>query len=421
MTSIADALGPIGLMGRLLARFWPQLLLIGAAGYIARDLLLRAAVEVGLRHPLGGMVVLSLVVLAKLIIVVLLFLALRPGLPALESLRQPKGGPVSSGTSGGNDRRLLAVTAAAILPFFAYYAAWGFLGDTVREYSRLALSKVAFGEKADFFDILSSSGLLLSVAICWLVRWAAKRMSKKSPAPMWRLLIVAADASWIFIGLYGLAIWKDQFITWLGAGTLLSALDWGNSLQLIGVAYAVENFVPVEFRRPDWPIQVQSLFFYTLLPLVWLVMAAIINGYELSTAGPRAKPARTSARSWRKWLTDFLEHFVSDYRSRYGPVWTCLKLTLGSGLATLLTFIVAYRLIGWLGAWLWFATTRLLGVEEFATWEFVFSILVVFIGSPSDLDGGILLDAMRISLLAAMLEQALSRATPAVTPNYAST
>jgi transposase InsO family protein len=34
------------------------------------------------------------------------------------------------------------VTAAAILPFFAYYAAWGFLGDTVREYSRLALQRV---------------------------------------------------------------------------------------------------------------------------------------------------------------------------------------------------------------------------------------------------------------------------------------
>lgn len=416
MTSIADALGPIGLMGRLLARFWPQLLLIGAAGYIVRDLLLRAAVEVGLRHPLGGMVVLSLVVLAKLIIVVLMFLALRPGLPALESLRQTKSVPVSSGKSGSNDRRLLAVTAAAILPFFAYYAAWGFLGNTVREYSRLALDKVAFGEKADFFDILSSRGLLLSIAICWFVRWAAKRMSKKSEAPTWRLLIVAADASWIFIGLYGLSIWKDEFITWLGAGKLLTSLGQGISLQLIGVAYAAENFIPVEFRKPDWLTQAQSLFFYALLPMVWLVMAAIINGYELSAAGPRTMPARTSARSWRKWLIDFLEHFVSDYRSRYGPVWTCLKLTLGAGLATLLTFIVAYRLIGWLGAWVWFATTRLLGVEEFATWEFVSSILVVFIGSPSDLDGGILLDAMRISLLAAMLERAISQATPAAAP-----
>ncbi|WP_234716963.1 hypothetical protein [Ensifer adhaerens] len=421
MTSNADALGPLGLMGRLLARFWPQLLLIGAAGYIVRDLLVRAAVEVGMHHPLGGMVVLSLVVLAKLVIVVLMFLALRPGLPALESLRQTRNASVSSGKSGGDDRRLLAVTAAAILPFFAYYAAWGFLGDTVREYSRLALSKVAFGEKADFFDILSSSGLLLSIAFCWLVRWTAKRMSKRSPAPHWRLLIVAADASWIFIGLYGLSIWKDQFIAWLGAGKLLSSLGGAMSFQLIGTAYATEGFIPAEFREPDWLTQAQSLFFYALLPLVWLVMAAIINGYELSTASPRARPAPTRARTWRTWLADFLEHFVSDYRSRYGPVWTCLKLTLSSGLATLLTFIVADRLIGWLGAWLWFATTRLLGVEEFATWELAFSILAVIIGSPSDLDGGILLDAMRISLLAAMLEYAISRATPVVTPSYAST
>ena len=38
-------------------------------------------------------------------------------------------------------------------------------------------------------------------------------------------------------------------------------------------------------------------------------------------------------------------------------------------------------------------------------------MLAVFIGSPSDLDGGILLDAARIALLAAVLEHAV--ATPA--------
>ncbi len=53
-------------MGRLLFCYWPQLLLIGACGYIARDVLLYLAVSVGLKHALGGMVILSFVVLAKL-------------------------------------------------------------------------------------------------------------------------------------------------------------------------------------------------------------------------------------------------------------------------------------------------------------------------------------------------------------------
>ena len=67
----------------------------------------------------------------------------------------------------------------------------------------------------------------------------------------------------------------------------------------------------------------------------------------------RRRGARTSRPStWRKWLYDFVKHFVGDYRSRYGPVWTCLQLTLGAGLATLLTFVIAYRALNWLGGWL---------------------------------------------------------------------
>src|SRR5829696_4836804 len=101
---MADIVRPLALAGSLLGRFWPQLLLIGALGYIARDLLLNAAVAVGLKNALAGMVVLSL------------FGALRPGMPALASLRQ------EASVAGGGDRpatgdHMLAVTAAAILPF----------------------------------------------------------------------------------------------------------------------------------------------------------------------------------------------------------------------------------------------------------------------------------------------------------------
>jgi len=200
----ADIVQPLTLTASLLARFWPQLLLVGSIGYIVRDLLLNAAVSVGLQHPLGGMVVLSLVVLTKLLVVVLMFLVLRPAMPALAALRQE-----SSGASSGSDRpatgdRMLAVTAAAILPFFAYYAAWGFLGDTVREYSRLALQRVPFGERLNIFDLVHSRGLVVSIAACWALRWFAKRMNARARSPSWRLLIVAADASWIFIGLYHL-------------------------------------------------------------------------------------------------------------------------------------------------------------------------------------------------------------------------
>ncbi|MER9577992.1 hypothetical protein NKI78_20390 [Mesorhizobium sp. M0400] len=409
MTTTDDIVRPLSLTVGLIARFWPQLLLLGAIGYVARDLLLNAAVTVGLVNPLGGMVVLSLVVLTKLLVIVAMFVALRPGLPALASLRQMSASGAKQEKTSQPADHLLAVTAAAILPFFAYYAAWGFLGDSVREYSRLALERIPLGESADIFGLLRSSGLIASIVGCWLVRWFAKRMNKGARRPYWRLLVVAADASWIFIGLYAFDIWKDEFITWIGASALRSELSMGaGSLVLSIAAHAAEGFTPVEFRQPGILEQAQSLFFYALLPMVWLVMAAIINGYELTAASAAAAPPPSRGSTWRKWLSDFITHFLGGYRSRYAPIWACLKLTLGAGLATLLTFVVAYRLIGWLCAWLWFGATRTLGAPDLDTWQVVFSFASVFIGSPSDLDGGIVLDALRIALLAAVLEFAVA-------------
>ena len=409
---MADIVRPLALAGSLLGRFWPQLLLIGALGYIARDLLLNAAVAVGLQNALGGMVVLSLVVLTKLMVVVLMFGALRPGMPALASLRQE-----ATVAGGGGDRpatgdHMLAVTAAAILPFFAYYAAWGFLGDTVREYSRLALQRVPFGERLNIFNFVQSQGMVASIAACWAIRWFAKRMNARARSPYWRLLIVAADATWIFIGLYALGVWKNDLITWIGAGAILQSLN-EHLPALSMAAHAADGFVPVEFRAAPLFEQLQRLFFYALLPLVWLVMAAIINGYELSAATAPLPAGTSRADTWRKWFKDFVKHFVGGYRSRYQPILTCLRLTLSTGLATLLAFVIAYRALGWIGAWLWYAATRTIGVDDLATWQVIANVLAVFIGSPSDLDGGILLDAARIALLAAVLEHAVaSQRTP---------
>ncbi len=106
-------------------------------------------------------------------------------------------------------------------------------------------------------------------------------------------------------------------------------------------------------------------------------------------------------------MSDFAAHYLGGYRSRYRPVWTCLKLVVGAGLGTLLSFIVLYRAISWIGAWIWYSTTHYLGPYDIEIWQRIASVLVIFIGSPSELDGGILLDATRIALLAAVLEYAL--------------
>src|SRR5690606_433139 len=131
---------------------------------------------------------------------------------------------------------------------------------------------------------------IAAIFVCWLIRWIAKRANEKAHSPWLRLLIVAADASWIFIGLFALDKWKDDLIRWIGAGSLLDSFDVSAAWFSMS-AYAAENFVPVEFRQPSFWIQAQNLFFYALLPMVWLVMAAIIYGYDLSAKKAPVPPA----------------------------------------------------------------------------------------------------------------------------------
>ncbi|NKC05264.1 hypothetical protein HED55_25245 [Ochrobactrum haematophilum] len=415
MTMFKDIDGLLSQMGRLLVRFWPQLLLIGAVGFVARDLLMNAAVATGLRFPLGGMVILSLVVLVKLLVFVTMFAVLRPGLPALVGLRESASKGASPRKDDKRGDRMLMVTAAAILPFFCLLCRLGFLGDTVREYSRLALDRVALGRKIQIFDLVRSRSLIAAIVLCWIIRWAAKKGADKTQSPWLRLLIVAADASWIFIGLYALDKWKDDFIAWLGAGSFLEYLE-AQALWFSIEAYAAApDFVPVEFRQPGFIEQAQALFFYALLPFVWLVMTSIIYGYDLSAKRAIIPPLPSRVTTLRGWLRDFIAHYLGGYRSRYRPVWTCLRLVFGAGLGTLLSFIVFYKVISWGGAWIWFGTTHILGPYDIETWQRISDILVILIGSPSELDGGIVLDAVRVALLAAVLEYSVAGGLSSVT------
>ena len=77
----------------------------------------------------------------------------------------------------------------------------------------------------------------------------------------------------------------------------------------------------------------------------------------------------------------------------------------------MLTCVVAYRALNWATAWLWYGATRMLGPYDLDTWQLIGSVSNIFIGNPSDLDGGILFDAVRIALLAAVLEYAVATRT----------
>jgi hypothetical protein len=382
------------------------------AGALAHEVLLWGAVHTGFANHLAGLAVLTLVALAQLVTTVAMFLVLLPGLPALRGAQEAARAGDAAGAGKG---RLGQALTVALLPFFAYYAAWGFLGDTVRQYSRLAFGLDPLGEHGQVLDALDSRWLLVSVAISWLVRKGAVAARDRTRREGWQWLVVLCETNWILIGLYVISRWKDQAWQWLvdrrGLDALLQSLL--NALAPIADA-AAAGMVPVEAQGPGWGAALTRLFFYALLPVVWLVMAALVYGYDVREDEALRRYDRLQRlgeryRSVPRFLRDFVEHFVAGYRKRYLPLANGVRLAFHSGTLLLVTLIVGYRLIDWGAAWLWYGAARLIGPYDLDTWQVLAQGVSLLFGSPfRDSSTGLLIEPLRICFLAAVLESAFA-------------
>ncbi|MBO9356246.1 hypothetical protein GG851_19835 [Bordetella petrii] len=406
---------PFVLTFRLWKRFWPQLMALVLAGVLAHGALLLLAVHIGFANHLAGLAVLTLVALVQLVVTVTMFQVLLPAMPALRAAQAAARG--DAGAEEAGSRRLLSAVTIALLPFFAYYAAWGFLGNTVRQYSRLALALDPLGENGMILDALDSRWLLVSVAISWAVRKLAKRLRESTGRPIWQVVVVVCETNWILIGLYVISRWKNHLWDWLASHHLWDSLR--NILDMVAAPLSTAWAAPMvaaESLSTTPGTMLVDLFFYALLPVVWLVMAALVYGYdvrsdtELLRVHRRVERFGERYRAVPKFLRDFIAHFIGGYRSRYLPVANGIRLTLNAGVVLLVTLIVGYRLIDWSSAWLWRGATHLIGPHDLDTWQVLAHGLTLLFGSPfRDSSTGLLIEPLRICFLAAILETAFGQ------------
>lgn len=410
---------PFALTFRLLRRFWPQLVALVLIGRLAHEVLLQLAVRTGFVDHMAGLAVLTLVALAQLVVTVTMFQVLLPGLPAIRAAQDAARGDAPPDP---NANQLLSTVTVALLPFFAYYAAWGFLGNTVRQYSRLAIDLDPMGTHGMILDALDSRWILVSVVISWALRKLALRLKTATGRPLWQIVVVICETNWILIGLYVISRWKDQLWNWIAHNTI-----WENLVSLlnavlppIATAWAAADSgppIPVEDLMSDRPGELLvKLFFYVLLPVVWLVMTALVYGYdvrnseELMRAHHRIERFGERYQAIPKFLRDFVAHFIGGYRSRYVPVANSVRLTLNSGVLLLITLIVGYRVITWGSNWLWVVSARLIGPHDIETAQLIAEGLVLLLGSPfGDSSTGILIEPLRICFLVAILETAFAQ------------
>ena len=387
----------------LFGRFWPQLACLYLLEHALHPWLLRLCVEIGFINRLLGLTALAVLVLLKLVVLVWMFHVVRPGLSAAGALD-------SDPNSNTPVQRFTGVLSVVLVPFFAYYAAWGFLGDVIRDYSLLGWRLDPFGEHGALLRAGDSQWLLLIVAASWLLRMKCEDQLRNRRGLSWRLAATLLSANWVFIGLYALGTYKETIAAWFMRLPIVEALIrvW-SSLEISAPSIPLPGFVS------GWDALfggLRGLFFYVLLPLVWFALAAVI--YRSKPAPSESKGSFIVERMEGRYATlpsavrNVVDRLIGGYRSRYVPVARSVELTLTSGIGYLLLFILCYRLITWGSAWLWIGAKQLIGPYSLDVWYVFADVLGIVIGNPLGPERGIIFEPLRICLLAAAFDSALA-------------
>ena len=424
----------IGLSLSLFWRYGAVLTAIWAGGALLDQILLRIAVEIGFFNRLLGLFAIAPVILLQLLVTVSMFLILRNGLPRMRLSRRRA---TQIATQAPQDRRetgVFAVTLLAVLiPFYGYYAGWGFLGDTLRSYSQIFYAAQMM--RVDFtrpelpptaLEVSQTGWVILGVLLIWAIRRFAKTMQSRGGTGFWPMLVVACEATWALLGLYVIASWKDELAGWLA--TLPrpdEVLEW-----IIPAARAAIR--EAELRPVDWAPEFQlwqmltSLFWYALLPLVWFNLGAIVYGHDLSGVGGQTR--RVAGHAIDRWkalpkpVTDFMGHFWMGVVKRWNAVMNGVFLAASAGFALTASVLVLWRLVDWLGNWAWAGLAHLIGPQDMLIWQVLSVPLNALFNAPGAPPGGLLVSPLQFCILAAGLELALRAAiTPEPIPAEAAT
>ena len=330
---------------------------------------------------------------------------------ALLPLLGRPGGPLPiQGPGEARREAFLDGLTLVLVPFFAYYAAWGLLGETVRRYSLRALEQMdPFTQKGSILDVLGAPGLIAAVAVIWLVRRGLKALDARRHRAVWKLLITLCEATWLFIGLFVFNAWKGKAVDWWHAR---AAYGWWDSLvQWSGVRAALAASLARGLAA------LRDVALYAALPLVWLAMTALVYGRELGRAQELAtadsRLGRFAARYRRlpRSVHRSAEHLVEGYRKRFVPIFHSVRLVLAAGLPLLVVLAVGYRALGWLSLWAWIGLTQVIGPHSIEAWQVIASVLGLVLVGPLQTTPSLLVEPLRICLLAAVLETAVAAAS----------
>lgn len=367
--------------GRILARHWPALVAWYLGGEAVHQLLVQLAGFVGGLTTLGGLLLLPLAVAARLISYVAMYLTVQPSLPHAA----PEGEP--------GPRRFAQAILTAILPFFAFSAAWGLLDADLIEFFRIA-SSIALRDAGYDLDQLGDRGGLVAIGvlpvavlvIALAVRVVLARFGARLPS--WTLVVAAyAEVLWTFMLFTLVGQWWANTKEWLAER---AAAVW---LDGVGDWFAA-NLVPVAALWEGAVWLVGFLVAAVFVPAAWLTIAGVTYG----TAFDETPPV---LRRFAGASNGTVSRLVTIVTRRFEELWAAVALIWRGGPVVFGCLAVAYAVWAWATQVGSRAVLGIFGGQETSFWAAFLPLLLVAVG--------VIAEPLRVAIVATAFDAVIGR------------
>jgi hypothetical protein len=395
--------------GQLLWRHWPALLALYLAGTLGRYAALEVAGFVGAYSAIAGALLFPLAILARLVALVAMLLVLRDGMVRLGVLA-----PIPADRSGRR-RAFVDALLAGILPFVAFYAAWGYLREDAAAYfSRLlevntgliAEDILGGAERAGDGAVgeLSLGPVTIAIIVAAFAgRWLWKRYRSRLPKAL-AALAVYLEVLWVYLSVTLIADALNDVATWVQDR---QAMVWlADVREWVGAQLAPVAWV---WDAVEWALgEVGGVI---LLPIAWLTIAGVIYGQAVAPQTARlggvvATRARARFDTLPSRLRARLRDIWSDLVSRFQPIGRALLLMWRAGPVLIGSYILLFTVVLGLDAALELGITRVIGPQELGGFWMVNAPLI-FLFVP------LVIEPLRVVLVASAYDAVIGRLAPA--------
>lgn len=370
--------------GRIFARHWPALMAWYLGGEAVHEVLVQFAGFVGGHTTLGGLLLLPLAVAARLVSYVAMYLTVRSSLPHIAAIE-------GAGTRYRGFARSMLV---AILPFFAFYAAWGMLDTDLKDFFAIAIN-IAFEESGYGIDeAIGDRGGLISVGlipgVVLVVALAARMFLSRfrDRLPSWTLALAAyTEVLWTFMLFTLVGQW------WTGVKAWFSGR--AGAVWLEGIGDSIAASIPLlasVWEAALWLVGIIAAA--VIVPAAWLAVAGVVYGADFDTLPPLLRRGTASLRGAVGSLSRTLLQRFEDLWAAIAAIWRGGPLLFGLFAGCYAIWALAER-VGTRGV------LQLVGGHENNFWSAYFPLIMVAVA--------VIAEPLRVAIVATAFDSIVAR------------